>query len=265
MIFMVLFIGMIAYKISIDMDNIINLIVNSSIVIIILISAFMYYKEKQTVEELSNNYNEMFKYLEKYEKELVEKRKIIHDYKNQLIIINGYIGDDKKLKEYISELIKDEKNNKENSMIKNIDKLPRGLKGLIYYKLAHIDKKIIVNLQVNNNLKKFDNINPKLSKDILKIIGILLDNAIEAVSDENEKFIDIEFSIDKSIFIMSMRNSCSKNIKISSVMEVGFSTKGKNRGYGMSLVKDILNKNDNINLDIKIQNNEFILNLKIEM
>ena len=79
MIFMVLFIGMILYKISIDMDNVINLVVNSSIVVIILVSAFMYYKEKQIVKELSNNYNEMLKYLEKYEKELVEKRKIIHD------------------------------------------------------------------------------------------------------------------------------------------------------------------------------------------
>ena len=259
------FIGMILYKISVDMDIVINLVVNSSIVVIILISAFMYYKEKQIVEELSNNYNEMLKYLEKYERELVEKRKIIHDYKNQLIVINGYIGDNKKLKEYVGELIKDEKNNKENSMIKNIDKLPRGLKGLIYYKLAHIDKKIIVNLQVNNNLKKFDNINPKLSKDILKIIGILLDNAIEAVNEEKEKFISIEFSIKRDTFIMRMKNSCSKNIKISNVMEVWFTTKGKNRGYGMSLVKDILSKNDNIKLDIKIENKEFISNLEFEI
>lgn len=265
MIFGIFFIGMILYKISVDMDNIINLAINCSIVIIILISAFMYYKEKQTVKELSNNYNEMFEYLEKYEKELVEKRKIIHDYKNQLIVINGYIGDDIKLKEYVSELIKDEKNNKENSMIKNIDKLPRGLKGLIYYKLAHVDKKMIIILQVIGSLKKFDGINPKLSKDVLKIIGILLDNAIEAVNEEKEKFISIEFSIKRDTFIMRMRNSCSKNIKISNVMEVGFSTKGKNRGYGMSLVKDILNKNDNINLDIKIENNEFISNLEIEI
>jgi two-component system sensor histidine kinase AgrC len=265
MVFTIFFIGIIAYKISVDMDNVINLVINSSIVIIILISAFMYYKEKQTVKELSNNYNEMFEYLEKYEKELVEKRKIIHDYKNQLIVINSYIGDDKKLKEYISELIKDEKNNKKNSMIQNIDKLPRGLKGLIYYKLAHIDNKIIVILQVNNSLKKFDNINPKLSKDVLKIIGILLDNAIEAVNEEKEKFISIEFSIRKNTFIMSMRNSCSKNIKISNVTEMGFSTKGKNRGYGMSLVKDILSKNDNIKLDIKIENKEFISNLEFEI
>ena len=264
-VFTIFFIGMILYKISVDMDNVINLVVNSSIVVIILISALMYYKEKQIVEELSNNYNEMLKYLEKYEKELVEKRKIIHDYKNQLIVINGYIGDNKKLKEYVGELIKDEKNDKENSMIKNIDKLPRGLKGLIYYKLAHIDKKIVIFLHVNNSLKKFDNINPKLSKDILKIIGILLDNAIEAVNEEKEKFISIEFSIRKNTFIMSMRNSCSKNIKISNVIEMGFSTKGKNRGYGMSLVKDILNKNQNIYLDINIENNQFISNLEIEI
>ena len=225
----------------------------------------MYFKENQTLQELSNKYNEMFNYLEKYEKELNEKRKIIHDYKNQLIVINGYIGDNHKLKEYVLELIEDEKKNKENSMVENIDKLPKGLKGLIYYKLSHIDQKINIILQVNNSLKKFDNINPKLSKDVLKIVGILLDNAIEAVDSETYKFIDIEFSIEKNKFIMYMKNSCTNNIKLSNVMETGFSTKCKNRGYGMALIRDILIKNKNINLDINIENDEFIAKLEVKI
>ena len=35
-------------------------------------------------------------------------------------------------------------------------------------------------------------------------------------------------------------------------MDAGFSTKGKNRGYGLSLVKDIIKKNDKYNLFLNI-------------
>jgi sensor histidine kinase regulating citrate/malate metabolism len=63
---------------------------------------------------------------------------------------------------------------------------------LVYYKLANLDNKILVDLSVSGEIKKFNNIEPKKSKDILKIIGVLLDNAIEAVeiADEKENIVD---------------------------------------------------------------------------
>lgn len=258
-------IGALGYKNAIGTSNVINIIMNIIILITLSIIVYLYLSETKKTEDLSKNYNELFNYLEKYEKELVEKRKIIHDYKNQLIVINGYIGDNEKLKEYVSELTTEQRAVCEDSLITNIDKLPRGLKGLIYYKLSHIDKNIKINLCVKSSLKKFDNLSPKLSKDVLKIIGVLLDNAIEAVTVEAEKFINIEFSIKKDIFSMTMENSCSKKIDLQDVMKDGYSTKGKDRGYGMSLIKDILKKQENIELDINIENNEFVTKLEVKI
>ena len=264
-IFIIIAIGAVTYKNLFNSESKINIIMNIAIVLTFIAILYIYCLENTKSQELSKNYNELFKYLEKYEKELVEKRKIIHDYKNQLIIINGYIGDNKKLKEYVDEIINEQRNVSENSIIKNIDKLPRGLKGLIYYKFSHINTKINVNLQILSSLKKFDKLSPKVNKEVLKIIGILIDNAIEAEDCEKEKYIDIQFSINKNVFYMNMKNHCTKDIKFSNLMEIGFSTKGKNRGYGLALVRDILKQEKNIELNLKTDNDEFISKLKVNI
>ena len=101
--------GAISYKNGINVEDVIELLSNSIIVVSFIIVLYMCYIENIKLQEISKNYNEMLKYLEKYEKELVEKRKIIHDYKNQLIIINSYIGNEQKLTEYIKELMIEQK------------------------------------------------------------------------------------------------------------------------------------------------------------
>lgn len=262
---LLLTLGALTYKNTTETENLINIVVNIIVSISILLIIYLYYIETKKSKELSKNYNIMLNYLEKYEKELVEKRKIIHDYKNQLIVINGYIGDDKKLKEYLKELLNEQKEIKESSLFRNIDKLPRGLKGLIYYKLSYISNDIKVNLQVLSSLRKFDKLSSKVNKDTLKIIGILLDNAIEAVEHEKDKNINIEFSIIKNKFRMLISNNCNKNIQKANIMKTGYSTKGRERGYGLALINEILKQEKNIKLNIDIVNNEFITDLEVEI
>ena len=169
-----------------------------------------------------------------------------------------------KLKEYISEIIKEQKSVIDNKMVRNIDKLPSGLKGLVYYKLANLDNKILVDLSVSGEIKKFNNIEPKKSKDILKIIGVLLDNAIEAVENADEKYIELNFDIKNNKLKFELLNSYKGNVTIKNVLTAGFSTKGNNRGYGIPLIKDIVNKNKDFELDLKTKDNIFTAILNVE-
>lgn len=263
-IFFVVVVSALGYKSASKVQDLVSIIMNVITYISIILVIYLLYKEQQKSKEIEENYNALFTYLEKYEKEIVEKRKIIHDYKNQLIVINGYIDDKVKLKEYISEIIKEQKSVIDNKMVRNIDKLPSGLKGLVYYKLANLDNKILVDLSVSGEIKKFNNIEPKKSKDILKIIGVLLDNAIEAVENADEKYIELNFDIKNNKLKFELLNSYKGNVTIKNVLTAGFSTKGNNRGYGIPLIKDIVNKNKDFELDLKTKDNIFTAILNVE-
>lgn len=254
--------GALGYKNVINSDSIVKVIMNIIITAIFVTIFYAYYKENTKSEELSKNYNEMLHYLEAYEKELVEKRKIIHDYKNQIIIINGYLDNNKKLKEYLNEIMDEQRAINENSIIKNIDKIPLGLKGLIYYKFSHVEN-LFIDLQVKTSLKKFDTLSSKTNKKVLKIIGVLIDNAIDAAKEENNKYVNISFSIRKNIFEMNLTNPCSKKVDLDNISSVGFSTKGKNRGYGLAMVNDLLKNEDSIKLLFSHIDNEFIAKLEV--
>ena len=254
-----------SYKNIVSVNNIFDAIINIIMFIIFAILLLILYKENSNYNELIIKHNELIKFLEKYEKEVVDKRKIIHDFNNQLIIINGYIDNKKKLKEYIAEIIKEQKELKNNKFIKNIDKLPVGIKGLIYYKISQLNEKVSINLNVKNNLRKFEEIPSKYNKEILKIIGIILDNIIEAVEKENNKSIYIEMSLKQNQFILITKNYCTANINIRDIKKCGYSTKGENRGYGLSLVQDLLKKYKKINFEIDFKNNEFINKLIVNI
>lgn len=247
----------------INIENTISIIMNFIIFIVFIILLYISYFETQKVNKISEEYNSLFKYLDKYEKDLNENRKLIHDFKNQLIVINSYADDNTKLKEYLNDIIEEQRNIKETKILKNINKLPKGLKGLVYYKLSLIEDEIKINLNVNSKFKGFDKLNTKDNKNILKIVGILIDNAIESSVKTDEKYVLINIFMNDGIFEMTIINSCKDNIEKSKIMELGFSTKGKNRGYGLSLVKDIIRNDDRYNLELDNENGEFITNFKM--
>lgn len=121
-----------SYRNMISIGNMGAVVINLVLVLVFVIIVYLLYKESIKSNKLSENYNILLNYLEQYEKEIEEKRKLVHDFKNQLIVINGYADpSNTKLKEYISEIIKENRVIRDNYLIKNIDKIPSGLKGLI--------------------------------------------------------------------------------------------------------------------------------------
>lgn len=245
------------FKSSINVENIVQIITNFIIFIIFVILLYISYRETQKVNKISDEYNSLINYLDKYEKEIVEKRKIVHDFKNQLIVINSYVDDSKKLKQYLNGIIEEQKNIKETKIIKNIDKLPKGLKGLVYYKLSQISDEINISLNVKSKFNGYDLLSAKDNKNILKVIGILIDNAIESSLKTKNKYILIEIEMHKGIFEICITNSHDNKVEKSKITELGFSTKGKNRGYGLSLAKDIIRDNENYSLSFDITEVEF--------
>ena len=89
--------------------------------------------------------------------------------------------------------------------------------------------------------------------EFTRILGILLDNAIEAAKDCNEKIINVIFRKEehKHRIVAIIENTyTNKDVDTDKIFEKGVSSKSqdKNSGLGLWKVRQILKKNNNLNL-----------------
>ena len=226
--------------------------------IVIMIFAIKSYldsdREKQKTEALLS-------FMSKYEKIIDEDRVTRHQLLNDLLVLKSISN--KNSKEYnniLDELI--DKFTNKGIKIKNIYNLPSGLKGFFYYKLYGLDDKgydinINVSKSASNSLKniKYDDF-----VSLYKIVGIVLDNAIEASSKTNKKYILIDI-YEQNDIIIEVSNSYKGKIDIDKINDKYYSSKGKNRGLGLYIVNNIVKNNENILNEQTINNG--IFNTKI--
>ena len=67
--------------------------------------------------------------------------------------------------------------------------------------------------------------------------------------------------IHSSNFLLSLPN----NIDLNDINKKGFSTKGKNRGYGLHIVNKLVKSSDDIFFKQSISNSKFLSELKITL
>lgn len=219
----------------------------------------------KTKEEQLNN---LALYTKGIEELLIELKTVKHNNINTLLSIEGYIhnNDMESLRKYYYQEIIPEMHilktiDPSIVMLKNLDNMPE-LKGLIACKY--------LNSKSNNikmNIDIFEKINsiPMNKLHLCKIIGILLDNAIEAASESIEKTIEfaiIKFDTYTSFIII---NSTRDLPDISQIFNVGYSTKGEGRGLGLPTIKALIdNKYPNCLMNFLLEGNNFTFELHIE-
>ena len=100
--------------------------------------------------------------------------------------------------------------------------------------------------------------------DLSRCLGILLDNAIEASLSSEKKRLNIAFIKKNSSILIIISNTFKGVIPpLSKIFKTGFSTKGKNRGLGLSNLSEIMNNYSNTTLDTSISDDRFIQNITI--
>lgn len=197
-----------------------------------------------------------------YEKIINVKTKMTHEYKNNLLLIKSMVNkNDKKLHNYIESLLQTNITKLDNKLLDQMNHIPfKTLGGMLYYKINQAEENNInITLDISSNIKKIDNkkINDDDIKDICKLTGIFMDNAIDACKQIEEKEISISMYTNNDELIISIANKfngiiCDKNTK---------STKGKWHGYGLKIPKDIIKKNKKIKNTTEYISNVFIQNI----
>ena len=252
----------------IQLPKIIVLTINSILVILYLgiVFGLMYSQEKY--RKVSSKYETSLTSLREYEDIMDKYRVDNHENKNQLLTIRNMIrANDQAIDKYIDKLV-DNKIKDNETIFYKTSKIPEGgLRATIYSKLCKMnDVGIDYALDISNNVRTADliKLGDETSLNICKVIGVFLDNAIEAVENLNNKNIILEMFVMDGYMCIDVSNNYEGMIELDKIANKGYTTKGKGHGYGLSLVDEIIKNDFHLENEKKISRDIFTQELKIK-
>lgn len=177
-----------------------------------------------------------------------------HDFHNIVQSISGYAdrGDLEGLRVYYRQLLQDcGRTNNLTALNPEVINNPAIYNVLAtkYHKADEIGVQINLGIFIDlNEIEKHMKI-----YEFTRILGILLDNAIEAASECENKIIHVSFRKEQNrrrLLVIIDNTYKNKDINVDKIYEKDFSTKSKetNSGLGLWEVRQILKKNNNLNL-----------------
>lgn len=233
----------------------------------LIVATIVYeYETNANIMMKQNSYDNLQEYMKQIEELYQNMRVFRHDYANVMLSVVGYIeeNDMDGLKKYYDMEIFPISNlfNKEKDVVAKLHNLDIiELKSLISVKINYaLELKVEVNLEI---IEKIDKVNMK-SIDLVRIIGIFLDNAIEACQECEKPSIDLSIiKMDKDITFIVKNTYIKKNIDYCKLGTLGISSKGERRGTGLYNVKTIINAYNNVIMDTEYENGYFTQLLEI--
>ena len=248
------------------------LIINTLLAVIFIAIIISSQNIKNKYEKINSKYETSISSLKEYEVMIDKFRVDTHENKNEFLTIRNMIKDNNDkdtVIKYIDKLV-DNKIKDNDKIMKKTAKIPEGgLRATIYSKLCLMDKlKIKYNLNISREVRTTDliNLDEDLVLKICKILGVFLDNAIEAVKGLKKKEISIEmYTIEDSLCI-DITNNFKGNLELDKITNMKYTTKGDGHGYGLTLVDNILSEEQSrLENEKSINRDTFTQTLKIKM
>ena len=181
-----------------------------------------------------------------------------HDFANILQGMVGYMdnNDMDGLKKYYSQLVDDIQTSNNLTTLS-----PKVVNNPAIYNVLATKYHKADSLGIKIHLEAFLDMNDLHMKiyEFTRVLGILMDNAIEASSECENKIINETFKNDnrKHMQLLTIENTYKdKEVDTDKIFEKGYSTKEGNTGLGLWEIRQILKKNNNLNL-FTTKNNEY--------
>ncbi|MBM7571904.1 DcuS/MalK family sensor histidine kinase [Aquibacillus albus] len=206
------------------------LVVNNKVV-----GAISTFRDKTEVNQLAKQLTGVRTYVEAL-------RAQSHEFMNRLHVILGMVQMEAydELVPFIRKII--DLNNQEAESITKSIKDPV-LAGFLMGKMSYARERNVT-FTITNDTWIDKALSLEISQELITIIGNLVDNAIEALSTSNEKKLTLQLKESDgklSIDVSDSGPGISKEY-LEKIFEKGFSTKGSNRGFGLYLMKQSIEK-----------------------
>ncbi len=236
------------------------------IMIIVCLSLLFMIKKEEKFKYEQVELENLKEYTDNLEKLYTEMRKFRHDYINIISSLAAFIEDRdmEGLEEYFNSNIcplnnQMNNNNYKLGLLKNIQL--QEVKGLISAKVIRAQElgvDVIIDIVETIDRIDMDKI------DLIRSLGIIFDNAIESAINSSIKRVRIGLIKKGSSVIVVVTNTYEGELlPIAKMFKAGVSTKGKDRGLGLSNLRETLDKYENVSLDTYIKDNEFIQEISI--
>lgn len=197
----------------------------------------------------------------------IDRLRIIkHDYDNILQIMYGYIATKQydALDSYLKHVVLESKSICYDSKLEPDLVNQPAIYGILSCKYCKaIDKDIDFNINIDTSINDISFNFAELSR----ILGILLDNAIEASEKTKAKILNISFEEDKvkNAKLIKISNSIKdENIDVDKIFEKGVSSKKIKSGLGLWEVKRLVDSKKNSEIYTSVDNNMFSQELIIQ-
>jgi len=237
--------------------------------IVVLVSFYFYMKserEKIARRQKELEQKELQYYIEQIEQQQLGVRKFKHDQQNILLSMKGYLETDNLvgLKDYFySQIVREtEAITQKNFQLENLSKIKmQEIKTILMTKLF-----VAQNLNIDVELQVAEDIDciPSDSIVLVRMLGIILDNAIEALVELQNGTLLVACYRDKECVVFIVQNTCSPDLSsLSQLSQLGYSTKGNSRGIGLNNLSELINAHPNIILQTNISEGSVIQKLSI--
>lgn len=249
---LILLLNILIFSRGVDMNNVYVIIVSIEFAVFLFITSRIIINDRYNIKLINERNNNLKESYIAYSKTIEECKEFKHNIKNEIYAVKSLLS--LKNQEKINEVIK-----KYNSNYEWIDKLveiPEGLQGLIYLKKKEAEQKKI---NIFINIKSQINID-KDYLDLCSIIGILIDNAIEASVNAKSKNIELVINNNKNILTINITNIFKNDVDLMKIGNKNYSTKEYKSGLGLNYIKKI--NNQKIKVTFKIINNLFITKIE---
>lgn len=232
-----------------------------------LIFTITFILDKQK-KDLTKKFNDqelinLKKYTDMLEKKQEDLDRFKHDYKNILLSFKTKTKDNSpelyeqilQLESYSNQHMKN--SSKKYMLFQNIQN--PYLKSLIIAKINEtMDLGLSVNFECSTEIKQI----PINLFDALRIIGILLDNAIESAHESYKKSLSLMIYKDDSQIEFVIQNSCrEENLELNNLQNKYFSSKENHSGLGLYTVHELNKKYPNMFFNFKMESKNFITQL----
>ena len=231
--------------------------------LLLYVTFYTRHKQKEELQDMILMQQQM--YIGSLEELQKEVRMYRHDYKNMIsgVVLKAKEGNTEGVMQFLEDTVDSFEATLGRQILQttHLANLHQAeLKSLILSKLARMQELgICCRLEVMRPVKE-----PAMNAmDLNRCVGILVDNAIEAASDQKDGKVTLVFSQQEEGLTILVGNTIQKDVDVKKIFQEGYSTKGKNRGLGLASLERILKKYENAASMTRVQGKELIQELKI--